>query len=88
MTNQELNDLAVIVVAKLEPKIKKLFEKKFSNDGIEYNSEQLTTQKQLAELIGVHPNTLHGKTDIYPHVMVGSRKRFLRNEVLKMLANQ
>lgn len=76
------------MVAKLEPKIRKLFEKKLSSNGIEYHSEQLISQKQLAELIGVHPNTLHGKTDMYPHVMVGSRKRFLRNEVIKMLANQ
>ena len=88
MTNQEMNDLATIVVAKLEPKLKRLFEKKLSSNGIEYQSEQLISQKQLAELIGVHPSTLHGKTDVYPHVMVGSRKRFLRNEVLKMLANQ
>lgn len=68
------------------PKIEKLIEGKM--DKMADSNDELITQTQLAELIGVHPNTLHGKTDIYPYVMVGSRRRFLKNKVIQMLAQQ
>lgn len=86
LTKTELDSLANAVVSKLMPKIEKAIDKRF--DQLASTNEELMTQQQLADLLGVSPRSLSGNTDIYPSVMVGSRRRFLKSKVIQMLSLQ
>lgn len=86
MNDSELEKLASLISRKIMPKIERIIEGKMNERADSH--DELITQNQLAELLGVHPSTLHGKTDIYPSVMVGGRKRFLKHKVMSMLVNQ
>lgn len=86
MTRQEIDNLANVVVTKLMPKIEKAIDKRF--DQMASTNEELMTQQQLADLLGISLRSLSGKTDIYPSVMIGNRRRFLKSKVLAMLTQQ
>lgn len=69
-------------IERLEQEVKELKELILR---IANSQEVLLDQNGLAELLKVHPSTLHGKTDIYPHTMVGGRRRFFKSRVIEML---
>lgn len=86
MTRQELDSLANTIVTKLMPRIERAIDKRF--DEMANTNEDLITQTQLAELLGVSPRSLSGNTDIYPSVWIGNRRRFLKSKVMAMITRQ
>lgn len=82
MTKTEMEQIARMVANNLWPKIEQ--ELRLQSAG----EDELITQNELAELLKIHPSTLHGKADIYPHTTIGSQKRFFKKRVLQMLASQ
>lgn len=83
MDKEDIRQLAKEMAKIMMPKVEKIITTRL--DQIEESQDNLLTQDELAAKLKVHPSTLHGKTDVFPHVMVGKHKRFLERKVMREL---